>query len=336
MNHRLYLAFALAAIVSTPCSLAAPPLLADEAKVAWEPPAGSAEERIAAVIDYMKTVDLESMKPLPAKKHTFPEPSIHVMRVHLDEFYSLDGIGSDRVSLTGWIAVRQDAARSTDPSSKQVSWRNGIVNTEFVGLELRGESDLFGTVEVTLDPATRALGQVGSFALPEEVDLRLRAFDTSRDREAGGFRKAGDSEKSDLRDEPGEIRAVGQGQSVYAQDRTPLESVRGLTDEESKDISREVRARIANERSKACRSGISIVVRASKLDLEMKTKNPVVWYSRVDSIPPVGYTASIALTPTPLVSKGRQVGTLVSGKVNFRELVLSVPLEVAKKSDVQD
>jgi len=82
----------------------------------------------------------------------------------------------------------------------------------------------------------------------------------------------------------------------------------------------------ARSRSKACLASISVEVRMPDLDLEMITKEPVRWYSQVETIPPVNYTASVSLTPTPLVSEGRQVGTLESGIVKFREIVEHVDL----------
>lgn len=133
MRHRHYFAFALAGTLCGQLSLAAPVSTSDDAEptrfaadsaapARWEPPAGSAEERLAAVVDYMRTVDLQAMEPLPAQKYTFPGPSIHVMRVKLHELYSLDGIGSDRVELTGWIAVRQEGAQPARPASR-ATWR---------------------------------------------------------------------------------------------------------------------------------------------------------------------------------------------------------------------
>ena len=64
----------------------------------------------------------------------------------------------------------------------------------------------------------------------------------------------------------------------------------------------------------------------SDLGLEMKTKTPAVWYSRVTTIPPVGHVASVTTEPVALVSADREVGKLVSGTVKFREVVRAVPL----------
>ena len=64
----------------------------------------------------------------------------------------------------------------------------------------------------------------------------------------------------------------------------------------------------------------------SQLGLEMKTKEPAVWFSQVTTIPPVGQVASVTVDPVAMMSSGRQVGTLVSGVVKFREVVRTVPL----------
>jgi ketosteroid isomerase-like protein len=75
-----------------------------------------------------------------------------------------------------------------------------------------------------------------------------------------------------------------------------------------------------------CNAAIYVDVTMPKLNLSMTTANPVVWYSRVDTIPPVGFTASVLVTPTPLVSDGRQVAILQHGAVKFREVVRHIPL----------
>lgn len=67
------------------------------------------------------------------------------------------------------------------------------------------------------------------------------------------------------------------------------------------------------------------------LGLKMATKNPVYWYSLVDTIPPVGHTASIAIEPVRLTTSGREVATLESGVVDFREVVRHLPLTATEK-----
>jgi len=81
-----------------------------------------------------------------------------------------------------------------------------------------------------------------------------------------------------------------------------------------------------DENKAACEARVSVEISMPDLDLTMKTSEPVTWHSLVDTIPPVSYTASVSQTPTPLISEGRQVGTMESGMVKFRELVMDVEL----------
>jgi len=79
-------------------------------------------------------------------------------------------------------------------------------------------------------------------------------------------------------------------------------------------------------RGACCLAAISANVAMLDLKLQMRTAEALQWYSEVETIPPVGRTASVSATPVPLVSNGRQVGTLTHGTVNFREVVRHVPL----------
>jgi hypothetical protein len=76
----------------------------------------------------------------------------------------------------------------------------------------------------------------------------------------------------------------------------------------------------------ACVADVSVAVKMPNLGIDMHTATPVYWYSLVDTIPPVGHTASIAVEPVALVSEGREIGTLKSGTVKFREVVRHLPL----------
>jgi ketosteroid isomerase-like protein len=76
----------------------------------------------------------------------------------------------------------------------------------------------------------------------------------------------------------------------------------------------------------ACRAEVAVSIKMNDLDLTMRTATPVEWYSEVETIPPVGATASVSVHPTQLLANGRSVGTLQSGAVKFREVVRHVPL----------
>lgn len=219
------------------------------------------KEVIADLVRDAKTTDISGLPALPAKSYTLPAAGIEVMRVKMEETYTIAGVGTDTVQLTGWIAARHDAPRPV-PGQTKVAWGTAVIDTEFVGLELRGESKIFGPVHVSLASNQKALGQVGAIDVPE---LREKA---------AMARKAA---------KPG-------------------------------------------EELQKCVANIPVNVEMPQLNLSMQTESPVRMYSLVETIPPVGHTASISLTPTPLISASRTVGTLERAEVKFRETVMSAPL----------
>lgn len=218
------------------------------------------KEVIANLVRDAKTADISGLPALPAKPYTLPAAGIEVMRVQMEETYTIAGVGTDTVQLTGWIAAKHDTPRPI-PGQTKVAWGTAVIDTEFVGLELKGESKIFGPVQVSLASNQQARGQVGAIDVPE---LNAKAM----------ARKAA---------APGE----------------------------------ELQKCIAN---------IPVTVVMPQLNLSMQTEKPVRMYSLVETIPPVGHTASISLTPTPLISASRTVGTLERAEVKFRETVMTAPL----------
>jgi uncharacterized protein DUF6073 len=233
-------------------------------------PTASDAARVAALVGEMQGVTpakLEEMPAIQIQPYHLPGPSVDVMRVRLEESYTVKGVGKDDVELTGWIAVRHGASRPA-PGFKTVSWGTAITDTEFVGLELKGESKLFGPVHVSLDSSRPAIGAVGRISVPERAVRTLL---------------------------------------VANQDQQPGSSA-------------------PIDPAGSCRAPVNVRVAMPQLGLEMKTKEPAVWYSEVTTIPPVGHVASVTVEPVPLISADREVATLVSGTVKFREVVRSVPL----------
>jgi hypothetical protein len=232
---------------------------------------GDDNARMAALVSEMENLGFANVNSLPAvqvQPYTLPGPSVDVMRVRLQETYTVQGVGNDTIDLNGWIAVRHGASRPAF-DREPVSWANSITDTEFVALELRGESKVFGPVRVTLDSSRPAIGQVGNIALPENATRTLFA---ANKRQA------------------------------------------------------KPRAAKPDASAAACRAPVNVKVSMSQLGLEMTTKQPAVWYSEVTTIPPVGQVASVTVEPVSMLSAGREVGTLVSGVVKFREVVRTVPL----------
>ena len=88
-------------------------------------PASSDAVRVAALVQEMEGVTpakLEEMSAVDVKPYTLPGASVDVMRVRLEESYTIDGIGKDDVELTGWIAVRHGASRPA-PGARSLSTR---------------------------------------------------------------------------------------------------------------------------------------------------------------------------------------------------------------------
>jgi hypothetical protein len=137
--------------------------------------------RVAALVDEMNRIDfasLDSLPPIAVRAYQLPTPSVDVMRVRLEESYTVEGVGEDTVELAGWIAVRHGAPRPAAGYS-EVSWATAVTDTEFVGMDLRGESRLFGPVHVTLDSTRPAIGQVGQIDLPEAAVRTLLASNSA-------------------------------------------------------------------------------------------------------------------------------------------------------------
>lgn len=238
-------------------------------------PAASDTVRIAALVGEMENLGFAKVESLPSinvKPYTLPGASVDVMRVRLQETYEIAGIGNDTVDLSGWIAVRHGASRAAN-RQLPVSWGNSITDTEFVGLELQGQSSIFGPVRVSLDSARPAVGQVGNFDLSPTAARTLLVANTQ-------------------------------------QAPKPKPNDGGAS----------------SSAASSCRAPVNVKVSMSQLGLEMKTKEPAVWFSQVTTIPPVGQVASVTVDPVAMMSSGRQVGTLVSGVVKFREVVRTVPL----------
>ncbi|HRC86250.1 MAG TPA: DUF6073 family protein, partial [Thermoanaerobaculia bacterium] len=134
--------------------------------------AGNSDDlTIAAVVNQMNAtnqVQLAAMEAIPPKPYTLPQPGVDVMRVQLEESYTIDGIGEDTVALTGWIAV-------THGQPTTGNWNTAVTDTQFVAMNLEGNSKVFGPVRVTLDSTRPAVGKVGRITAPEKAHYALTA-----------------------------------------------------------------------------------------------------------------------------------------------------------------
>ena len=127
------------------------------------PPAideSAARAAIADLLERIPEMNIASMPALSVQRFTLPSAGVDVMRARVQESYTIEGIGTETVELNGWIAVlHRDPV--TIREGEVARWGNVVIGTEFVALDLRGESDLFGPIQVRLNPAMPSLGEVG-------------------------------------------------------------------------------------------------------------------------------------------------------------------------------
>jgi hypothetical protein len=282
------------------------------------------EQVIAGLLKDFEGINLSSLEALPPRDirpYQLPTPGIDVMRVVMEETYSIDGIGQDTVPLRGWIAVRHGDAHVA-PGFTTLSWETAIVDTEFVGLELDGESKLFGPVHIVLDPSRpRPIGHVGRITLPAAADKKLEALGMGGSPVHHGEHRAASTRVAQA--QPGPVRrSIAVSKTIQkplgAQTSGPVVAPKLETLDPNLQ-------RIITQACK-CTASVEVKIQMPLLKLEMATADPVTWYSIVTTIPPVGETASIALEPITLLSAGRKVGVLESGIVKFREVVRFVPV----------
>lgn len=238
-------------------------------------------------LNRMGTSGLNELRPVPIQAFQLPEPGVDVMRAKLHETYSVDGVGTDTVELTGWIAVRHSKPYLADGETS-LRWGTAVVDTEFVGMDLHGTSKTFGPVAVALDTTRPVYGQVGKIQIPTPAKVALMAK----------------LEKNDAAPKAAKAPASKDKADKSKTTAKPIESAPVVM----------------------CEAQVNVAVMMPDLKLKMNTEKQVYWYSLVDTIPPVGHTASITIEPVRLIANGRAVATLESGVVDFREVVRHVNL----------
>jgi len=265
---------------------------------AASPDRAADQVKIASLVNDMNRIGpkgLAELTPVNVRPFELPEPGVDVMRARLHETYTVDGIGTDTVELTGWIAVRHSkpylAKGETD-----LKWSTAVLDTEFVAMDLKGTSAKFGPVQVSLDKERPSYGQVGRVEIPELAKVALLAK----------LQKNDAAPKGRTGKQP-----AGKAPANKARTAQPVDATDDAT---------------IKAPAMQCSAPVDVSVVMPGLDLKMKTEHKVFWYSLVDTIPPVGHTASITVEPVRLMSNGRAVGTLDSGIVDFREIVRHVPL----------
>jgi ketosteroid isomerase-like protein len=380
----------------------------------------------------MSDQQLDSLAPLPMEKFKLPSASVDIMRVRMEESYDVKGIGKDTVQLHGWIAVIHDNPRPV-AGATEARWGTATTPTSFVGLELKGNSELFGPVHVTFDPTQPSNGAVGALRLsmleelavnnaytnyrhitgstttaverpkatalvgdsaeiakvmngvlaaishkngreiiqyyapgaenvyfsapvpPSENDNQVAAFTDSVSKMFAQYRSikpvadddlninvSGDVAQANLtghnevvdaagrrgynswkwsvkmRKDNGQWRIAGDDMAFYNDPNAPKDADRVSDPCASGGVASTC----------SCSASVAVIINMPKLNLNMSVARPVIWYSEVQTVPPVGATASVSFSPTPLLDQsGRQIATLTHGAVKFRQVVRKVPLE---------
>jgi hypothetical protein len=91
------------------------------------------------------------VKPL-----TIPNAGIDTIDVTIEETYDVQGLGKDTVTLTGTL-VADRGVPLLRLGEKKVGWNSAMVVANFTSLKLSGESNVFGTVKVSLDKSMPAV-----------------------------------------------------------------------------------------------------------------------------------------------------------------------------------
>lgn len=291
------------------------------------------QQKIDALLERFENMsedELNSLEALEVTSWKLPSDSVDVMRARITETYILDGIGEDTVNLTGWVAVKHYNARPVDGSG-ELTWNNAVTETEFIGMKLHGYSDVFGPVKVTLTEGKRVFGEVGRIEIPENAREELIRIATNHALEESRREpirvKIAEAKDGNVRIDAKEVQRLNEEGAVRQSGlAAPVASPDGLvgqTEEATEELDLRGQELLMPG---VCAAPVEATIDISDLGLKLEAAGPVNWYSLVETIPPVGHTASIAIDPVDLLSEGRKVGTLVGGTVNFREVVYTVNL----------
>ena len=89
-----------------------------------------------------------------------PPAGTDTVDITIEETYSVEGVGSDTVTLSGSL-VAERATPLIDPARGEVEWETSLIVANFVSLDVRGESEVFGPVHVALDRRSPSFAAVG-------------------------------------------------------------------------------------------------------------------------------------------------------------------------------
>lgn len=107
------------------------------------------------------------------ERFTLPEAGTDVVDITIEETYSVDGVGQDTVLLRGTLEAER-ATPLVGSGEKAARWDSALVVARFTALHLRGQSDVFGPIEVELDDSTPAFGAVQSGKCRAAIPISVR------------------------------------------------------------------------------------------------------------------------------------------------------------------
>ncbi|HWJ90213.1 MAG TPA: DUF6073 family protein [Flavisolibacter sp.] len=117
-------------------------------------------EQFKPVVGHHAAWGLTSSNRYKVEPFKLTPGSTDTMCVRVREKIDIKGVGTDVVDMEGIFTVRRDHPCPVDEAGG-TEWGKSCIKTEFRSLELYGESPVFGTVRVHLDPEHSSNGEVG-------------------------------------------------------------------------------------------------------------------------------------------------------------------------------
>lgn len=132
----------------------------EDARVTWRSLRSQREARPGVSIGGSRLpVPTGDGEPLRVEERSLPPSGVDNIAITMVETYDVEGIGKDTVELTGrLVAVRGTPLLGPDAARQE--WDTSTVVARFTELALEGESEIFGSVRVTLDPSQAAVAAV--------------------------------------------------------------------------------------------------------------------------------------------------------------------------------
>jgi hypothetical protein len=96
---------------------------------------------------------------MDVERFSVPDAGIDTVDITLEETYEVEGVGSDTVKLTGTLVANRTAPL-LGHGQREVNWETSTVVARFSALNVRGESKVFGPVNVVLDERIPSFGVV--------------------------------------------------------------------------------------------------------------------------------------------------------------------------------